>query len=110
MITGDHSENDDKKENWENYPKSIFKHTENFDLILVDGRFRVACALCSIYKMNDDSILLFDDYTPRKQYHVIEPFFEKIETVDSMTVFKKKSNIDLSELEKLIEEYKNNYE
>jgi hypothetical protein len=96
-----------KKENWEKYPKSILEYDEFFDLILIDGRFRVASALCSLYRMNDDSILLFDDYVPRKYYHVLQYFFYPIETIDNnMKVFKKRNDINFENVEKMIEEYK----
>ena len=96
-----------KKENWEKYPKSILKYNEIFDLILVDGRFRVASALCSLYKMDENSILLFDDYVSRKQYHVLQDFFYSVKTINNnMKVFKKRNDVNFENVEKMIEEYK----
>ena len=96
-----------KKENWEKYSRSILNHDEIFDLILVDGRFRVACALCSLYKMDENSVLLFDDYVSRKYYHILQDFFYPIETVDNnMKVFKKRDDIDFDIVEKSITHYK----
>jgi hypothetical protein len=44
------------------------------DLILVDGRFRVACFLYSLVSAKAGATILFDDYTRRPQYHVVEEF------------------------------------
>ena len=71
------------------YPLSIwdseeFKHP---DVILVDGRFRVACALTAMLRSTKKTTLLFDDYEGRKGYHVIEDYLEKVETVDNMARF-----------------------
>lgn len=71
------------------YPLSIwdaedFKHP---DVILVDGRFRVACALTAMLRCTRKTTLLFDDYEGRKGYHVIEDYLEKVETVDNMARF-----------------------
>lgn len=47
------------------------------DLILIDGRYRVACALEIARQANLEettSTLLFDDYINRFQYHAIEQF------------------------------------
>ncbi|MGB7317199.1 MAG: hypothetical protein WBC85_04460 [Planktotalea sp.] len=71
------------------YPLSIwdtpeFKHP---DVILVDGRFRVACALTAMLRCERETVLLFDDYEGRKGYHVIEDYLEKEETVGNMARF-----------------------
>jgi hypothetical protein len=46
------------------------------DLVLVDGRFRVACALKSLKVLGgrDGWTILVDDYTSRNEYHVIGDF------------------------------------
>jgi hypothetical protein len=71
------------------YPLSIwdseeFKHP---DVILVDGRFRVACALTAMLRCERETTLLFDDYEGRKGYHVIEDYLKKEEVVGNMARF-----------------------
>lgn len=71
------------------YPLSIWD-TEGFkhpDVILVDGRFRVACALTAMLRCTKKTTLLFDDYEGRKGYHVLEEFLEKEEVVGNMARF-----------------------
>lgn len=71
------------------YPLSIWD-TEGFkhpDVILVDGRFRVACALTAMLRCTRKTTLLFDDYEGRKGYHILEDFLEKEEVVGNMARF-----------------------
>jgi len=42
------------------------------DLILIDGRFRVACFLASLMLAKPGTIILFDDYFDRPHYHAVE--------------------------------------
>ncbi len=44
------------------------------DLILIDGRFRVACFLYSLYTARCGTLILFDDYFDRPEYHLVEQF------------------------------------
>lgn len=42
------------------------------DLVLVDGRFRLACFLTVAYRITRPVVLFFDDYLPREAYHKAE--------------------------------------
>lgn len=60
------------------------------DLILVDGRYRVACALESArraHACNASAILMFDDYSMRPFYHVVEEFLGQPEIVGRAAIF-----------------------
>lgn len=79
--------------NWRVYPEIPWKQVRpdnRPDLVLVDGRFRVAAALTSIKYMcaDPDARILVDDYTYRPEYEVIERFAVLCETVGHMAVFK----------------------
>ena len=91
---------------WLVYSNSILECDEIQDLVLIDGRLRVACALKSYYKMDQDSFLLFHDYISRPQYNIIEKFFTIIESQDELYVFKKKMEISEIELKECINKYK----
>lgn len=71
------------------YPLSVwdlpdFKHP---DVIMVDGRFRVACALTAMLRCTRETVLLFDDYENRKSYWMVEEFLTKKETRGNMALF-----------------------
>lgn len=77
------------------------------DLILVDGRFRVACALATIKNLqgNANWELLVDDYPTRPHYKEIERFATLDKVVGKMAIFKHKPDIDQQELGKALERY-----
>ena len=77
------------------------------DLILIDGRFRVACALKSVKYLHDkvSYTILVDDYVGRSAYSEIERFSDLVKLEGRMAVFKQKANIDFAELDKAIAKY-----
>ncbi len=74
---------------WPRYPLKVWDH-EGFrqpDVVLVDGRFRIACLLATLYRTQKPVTLYFDDYTARTQYHIVEDFAPLIETRGRMARF-----------------------
>ena len=61
-------------DDWKKYIQA-YKKEYNADIILIDGRFRVACILDLFSKIRNDTIILFHDYVYRRKYHIIENFF-----------------------------------
>lgn len=80
---------------WLNYSNQILDEKENPDLILIDGRFRVACCLKSYDKVADNGYIIFDDFLDRPHYHVVLAYFDVIDkTVDKrMVVLRKKPGV-----------------
>lgn len=69
-------------------------------LVLVDGRFRVACFLFSLLSARVGTPILFDDYAGRPEYHVVEKFCPLHEMRGRMGVFiaaRSYSVVDLAE-------------
>ena len=62
-----------------------------FDLIFIDGRFRVACALYCLKHIDDNCIVIVDDMVGRDYYNTIYMYYNVIETVGRMVVLKKKN-------------------
>lgn len=74
---------------YHNYPNSIwdeafFRHP---DLILIDGRFRTACLATALLRSQRPIEVLFDDYTVRPLYHLIERVIKPSQIIDKMAVF-----------------------
>lgn len=62
--------------NFARYPLEVwglpdFQHP---DVVLVDGRFRMGCALATAFRITRPITLYFDDYADRPRYHQIEEF------------------------------------
>ena len=60
---------------------------QKIDLILIDGRFRVACCL--------NCLIAFDDFLPREEYNIVLDYYDIIEKTEdnNMVILKKKTNI-----------------
>ena len=65
------------------------------DMILIDGRFRVACCLKLFEKITSECFIAFDDFLNRNQYHVVLDFYTIVEQSDDkcMVILKKKDCI-----------------
>lgn len=57
------------------------------DLVLVDGRFRVACCLASFLFAKPGTRVLIDDYGDRPLYHAVEKFISVASTIDRVAEF-----------------------
>lgn len=66
------------------------------DLILVDGRFRVACFLASLLQARPGAVILFDDYASRrKQYGAAERHLPISRMAGRAAVFEVPAEFDL---------------
>ena len=76
---------------WPNYCsapwKKLLKTGERPDLVLIDGRFRVASFLITILMAPRGCVILFDDYVDRPQYHVIERYLKPVRLAGRMAEF-----------------------
>jgi len=76
------------------------------DFVLVDGRFRVACALAVVAHQPDTNwTMLVDDYVGRKHYDAIEQFAQIITFHGRMAQFQSKPNVDRSEVLGALDKY-----
>ncbi|WP_205518752.1 hypothetical protein [Pseudotabrizicola algicola] len=80
---------DDGWQRYHHYPLSIwsepfFRHP---DTVLIDGRFRPACFVATAMRITRPVTVLFDDYTDRPAYHVVERFAAPLRRVGRMAMF-----------------------
>lgn len=77
------------------------------DLVLVDGRFRVACALKMLQLLENRTgwTLVIDDYVGRPGYHVVETFAKLDRLVGRMAVFKETTGVGGEALASAIRQY-----
>ena len=57
---------------WLNYHQAIWDAVDasKLDFVLVDGRFRVACALQLLLRTREKTpLIMVHDFTPREYYH-----------------------------------------
>ena len=60
------------RDNFINYINAVWQFDKKADMVLIDGRFRVACFLYSLLHAHNNTVIFFDDYINRSWYHVIE--------------------------------------
>ncbi|WP_314418154.1 tetratricopeptide repeat protein [Pseudescherichia vulneris] len=93
------------------YSQAIMRHDKVFDLILVDGRFRVACTLNAIKQTlekresGDETIIFIHDFWDRSDYHVVLEFLDTLDRVESAGAFRIKPEVDRVALTALIEKH-----
>lgn len=71
------------------YPLSVWDR-EDFvhpDLVLIDGRFRVACFYTVLMRATRPVTVLFDDYIEREHYHGVEEIVPRAELRGRMARF-----------------------
>lgn len=103
--------NQDRRENFPAFSRSILDQREDYDFVLVDGRFRVACTLATIKKsmLQDAAAIIFiHDFWNRPQYHIALLFLEHLESSETAGVFKPRDNIDMEMLERIYQRYAHN--
>ncbi|CUH62796.1 hypothetical protein TG4357_00307 [Thalassovita gelatinovora] len=71
-----HPVDDSEWKKFPRYPLQIWDNPgfEHPDVVLVDGRFRVGCALATAFRITRPVTLYFDDYKRRERFHVVEEF------------------------------------
>ena len=78
----------------ENYSSALLQHpVEKFSCVLLDGRFRVACALKLHAHLSNECVVLLDDFVSRSFYNVVLKYFDVLEKSDSMIALAKKPNV-----------------
>ena len=103
-------ESNNFKNYFEAYSSNIFQSidTKLIDLALVDGRFRVACALKIIIACHENSKIkiLIHDFWNRPHYHAVLKYLDTVKGADTIGLFSIKKNVDLKSVEKDYQAYK----
>jgi hypothetical protein len=85
-------------DDWKKYSNAICnlnnEEKQKLDLILIDGRFRVACCLKCFNIISENCFIIFDDFLNRNQYHIVLNYYNIIEkTEDNIMVILQKRKI-----------------
>ena len=94
---------------WAEYPMAPWNTMgKNFraDVVLVDGRFRVACGLAVVVMQADaDWTLLFDDFADRSEYEPMREFATLVAMHGRMAEFRPAPSLDHSSARSAFDEY-----
>lgn len=101
---------DDLEDRFEAYSSNVFRliNPGLIDLALIDGRFRVACALKVILEChaNKRIEIMVHDFWDRPHYHLLLKYLDVVKRIDSLALFSIKQGVDLSLVKKDYDEYK----
>jgi hypothetical protein len=85
----------EKIRNWPRYAVEPFVSTDlNFDLILVDGRFRVHCLLAALNCAAEGTKIFLHDYAFRHAYTTIDKYCDTIERIGSAVVLTRRQKLN----------------
>jgi hypothetical protein len=76
-VAWGHPKGQEKMHDWPQYSNAFHRYGRNTSVALVDGRFRVACALV-ILTTSPSTTLIVHDFANRNVYHAILPFVELV--------------------------------
>jgi hypothetical protein len=84
-------------ERYHTYPMAIWDDPKmaSPDVVLIDGRFRVACFCATVMRCKQPTLVLFDDYGDRPNYHIVERLVQPKEMIGRMAVFEVKPDLDV---------------
>jgi hypothetical protein len=95
-VFGGPAQDAPQREGWANYPSAPWSHvdTPRLDLVLIDGRFRVACILETLLKVDRRPLIAIHDFWDRPEYHGVLPFLDEVESCQTLGVFRAKAGVD----------------
>jgi len=64
------------------------------DLVLVDGRFRVACVMQSVLNGSPETTIAIHDFWDRPYYHAVLPFLDWIASTERFGAFHPRASFD----------------
>ncbi len=84
---------------WPNYYLSVWEKIEKYpDIVLVDGRFRIACVLQSLLRCGPETRIAIHDFWNRDHYHVVLQFLQCIEREGTLGIFEPSPTLDWKKL------------
>jgi hypothetical protein len=93
------------RDRWPDYARTPWTQldTGQLDLILIDGRFRVACILESILRAPPQTIIAVHDFWDRPEYHCVLPFLDLVDRCQTLGVFRVAAELDRAAARTLLE-------
>lgn len=90
------------EQKYPDYSSTVFKkeyvQNNSYDLVFIDGRFRVACLLQTVLNVPSTTRIMIHDFCNRPEYHVVLKYVNVIEPMDTLCLFKIKDNINKDEV------------
>lgn len=100
--------NPEMRSKWPAYSLSVWNipDSREADLYLIDGRFRVSCFAEVIARARVGCFIAIHDFENREHYHKVKKLARYIAVSETLSVFVKEYNANISEAERLAHEYR----
>jgi hypothetical protein len=95
-----------RRERFGDYFEYIWQGERAPDVVLIDGRFRVACFLTSVLRSAPETSLIFDDYVNRPYYHIVEEILPRREVCGRQALFVTDGGMNKSDAQALLEQFR----
>lgn len=108
-ATGDfgYPRDESMQQAWPRYYESVWDAAAiETDLVLIDGRFRVACALEALARCRPHAVLLFHDFWNRTPYHPVLAFTDWLGSCDSLAILRRKPSFDQAKFDAVRQAYR----
>ena len=95
------------KDKWPAYHETLWTVAGSAaaDLVLIDGRFRVACAAQTVLRCRDSAVICVHDFASRPKYHRLREIATEIATAENLSVFRPRRDATAA-AEALLAEYR----
>jgi hypothetical protein len=103
-----HPLGEESKARWPQYAQAVWQDAlpAPVDFVLIDGRFRVACALMALLKARPDALVAIHDFWTRLgAYGEILALFDVVERAASLAILAPRQDLDQARLETLLRQY-----
>lgn len=87
------------------YAAAISQFRGDHDVVMVDGRFRVGCALLAIRYLSRNGVIVVHDFLKERGYHAVLKYLDVVNQVDTLVFLKPKRLLSLSALSNDIRRY-----
>ena len=97
----------EKRKNFSEYINGLWSGKYSPDVVLVDGRFRVACFLTTLVRAQAGAHILFDDFLDRPQYALVTEYIRPVDSCGTQALFivPEKSNLPIQIIEEEINRF-----
>jgi hypothetical protein len=91
--------------NWPSYANIPWQYSKHTDLVLIDGRFRLACIAATILHTKPQTIIAVHDFWNRPRYHPALDILEIVDKVDTLGIFRALSEVSRTEVRSFFARY-----
>jgi hypothetical protein len=90
---------------WANYALAPYRQEIEWNLILIDGRFRVACVLLAALEAPSDCTIFVHDFSDRSHYKAMLRFMCIARQVDTLVQLKRRDDFDAKQAQRALRAY-----